>query len=145
MCISYIIQELEIKKLAKEGNKEGCIVLARQLVQLRKQKTRTFAANSKIKGIGFQNKAMQANVKLADVMGQAGKTMQDMNSIMKPEQIAANVNAFSRESMKMDMTEEMSKFIRISLKLKLKYWFQLMIRLMIFWMAPMMNKRVIKL
>nr|CAH7753714.1 unnamed protein product [Callosobruchus chinensis] len=33
--------------------------------------------------------------------------MADMNRIMKPEQIAATVNAFSRENMKMEMTDEM--------------------------------------
>jgi len=39
---------LEIKKLAREGNNEGCKILAKQLVQLRKQKTRTYAASSKV-------------------------------------------------------------------------------------------------
>lgn len=53
---------------------------------------------------------MGANVKLADAMGTAGKTMSDMNRLMKPEQIAATVNAFSRENMKMEMTDEMSKY-----------------------------------
>lgn len=52
---------------------------------------------------------MGANVKLAEAMGVAGKTMSDMNRLMKPEQVAATVNAFGRESMKMDMTEEMGK------------------------------------
>ncbi len=34
--------ELEIKKAAKEGNKQACTVLAKQLIQLRKQKTRSY-------------------------------------------------------------------------------------------------------
>lgn len=51
---------------------------------------------------------MGANVKLANAMGVAGKTMSDMNKILKPEQIATTVGAFGKESMKMDMTEEMS-------------------------------------
>lgn len=54
---------------------------------------------------------MGANVKLADAMGIAGKTMADMNRLMKPEQVAATVNAFGRESMKMDMSEEMGKLL----------------------------------
>lgn len=84
-------------------------MLAKQLVQLRKQKTRTYAASSKVKSIGIQNKAMGANAKLAQAMGTASKTMGDMNRLMKPEQVMATVNAFGKESMKMDMTEEMSK------------------------------------
>lgn len=99
--------------MAKEGNTEGCKLLAKQLVQLRKQKTRSYTAGSKVQGISAQHKAMGANVKLADAMGVAGRTMSDMNRIMKPEQIAANINAFTKESMKMDMTDEMSKFIQL--------------------------------
>ncbi|KAF2892629.1 hypothetical protein ILUMI_13543 [Ignelater luminosus] len=99
--------ELEIKKLAKEGNNEGCKLLAKQLVQLRKQKQRTYMASGKIKSIGHQNKAMGANVKLAEAMGVAGETMSDMNKMMRPEQIGAMLNNFSKENMKMDMTDEM--------------------------------------
>ena len=41
--------EMEIKKLAKSpGNKEAVTLLAKQLVQIRKQKTRTYAANSRV-------------------------------------------------------------------------------------------------
>lgn len=97
----------EIKKLAKAGDNEGCKILAKQLVQMRKQKTRSYAASSKVTGVQFQNKAMGANVKLAESMGIAGKTMGNMNKMMKPEQVAATVNAFTRENMKMEMTDEM--------------------------------------
>lgn len=41
-------QEMEIKKMANAGNNEACKILAKQLVQLRKQKTRVFSANSKV-------------------------------------------------------------------------------------------------
>jgi hypothetical protein len=37
--------------MAKEGNKQACVILAKQLLQLRKQETRTVAASSKITGI----------------------------------------------------------------------------------------------
>lgn len=58
---------------------------------------------------------MAANAKLAESMGVAGKSMAEMNKILKPEQVAANINAFSRESMKMSMTDEMSEFCEIFL------------------------------
>lgn len=99
--------ELEIKKLAKEGNHEGCKILAKQLIQLRKQKTRTYAAGSKVQSIGVSNKTMGANIKLANAMSTTAKTMTDMNKIMKPEQVAADMRAFSQASTKMDMTDEM--------------------------------------
>lgn len=43
------LQEMEIKKMAKEGNNEGCKILAKQLVATRKQKNRIYSANSKVK------------------------------------------------------------------------------------------------
>lgn len=99
--------ELEIKKMAKEGNNDGCKILAKQLVNLRKQKGRTLAASGKIQSVGYHNKAMGANVKLADAMGTTAKTMSTINNIMKPEKIAADMRAFGQASMKMEMTDEM--------------------------------------
>uniref|UniRef100_A0A8C0HC90 Charged multivesicular body protein 2B n=1 Tax=Chelonoidis abingdonii TaxID=106734 RepID=A0A8C0HC90_CHEAB len=69
--------ELEIKKMAKTGNKEACKVLAKQLVQLRKQKTRTYA------------------------------TMQSVNKKMDPQKTLQTMQNFQKENMKMEMTEEM--------------------------------------
>ena len=43
--------EAEIKKAAKMGNKEACAVLAKQLVNLRKQKTRSHAAGAKMSAV----------------------------------------------------------------------------------------------
>lgn len=39
---------MEIKNAAKTGNKQACTVLAKQLIQIRKQKERTYAANSRV-------------------------------------------------------------------------------------------------
>ncbi|KAL0281454.1 UNVERIFIED_CONTAM: hypothetical protein PYX00_002438 [Menopon gallinae] len=99
--------EQEIKKMAKEGNKEGCAILAKQLVQLRKQKTRSVAASSKIQGISAQNKVMGANVALADAMATSSKTMGAVNKLMQPQKIAQDMKAFEQANMKMGMTEEM--------------------------------------
>jgi charged multivesicular body protein 2B len=48
--------EMQIKKAAKEGNKQVCNILAKQLIQLRKQKNRTYTASSQIGAIGSQTK-----------------------------------------------------------------------------------------
>ena len=52
---------------------------------------------------------MHANVKLADAMGTASKTMTNMNKLMKPEDIAQNMKQFEIASAKLDMSEEVSK------------------------------------
>lgn len=57
---------------------------------------------------------MQANVKLAGAMGTATKTMVNMNKIMKPEDIAKNMRDFEQASAKLDMTDELSKCVRVN-------------------------------
>lgn len=52
---------------------------------------------------------MGANMKLADAMSTSTKTMRNMNSLFKPEQVAADMQNFSKAAMKMDMTDEMSE------------------------------------
>lgn len=39
--------------------------------------------------------------------------MQNMNKVMDPQKMAKTMNEFSKESMKMGMTEEMSKLFRL--------------------------------
>ncbi len=50
--------EMEIKKAAKAGNKPACTVLAKQLVQLRKQKQRTYVASSQVPAYPTNNIAI---------------------------------------------------------------------------------------
>ncbi|KAI8436684.1 hypothetical protein MSG28_010172 [Choristoneura fumiferana] len=99
--------EMEIKKMASQGNNEGCKILAKQLVQLRKQKTRIYAANSKISSVQMSNKAMGANIAIAGAMGTTAKTMGNMNKVMNPHQIAKDMDAFKQANAKLDMTDEM--------------------------------------
>lgn len=78
---------------------------------MRKQKTRTIAANSKITSVGFQNKTMGANIALSGAMATTSQTMNQMNKIMQPEKIAGDMRAFQQANMKMEMTDEMSELM----------------------------------
>ena len=48
--------EAEIKKAAKMGNKQAATVLAKQLINVRKQKTRTYNMTSKVE-MGFRHQS----------------------------------------------------------------------------------------
>jgi len=98
--------ELEIKKAAKAGNKQATTVLAKQLIQMRKQKTRTFTVQSQIRGAKNQAHAMGANAKLAETMGQTTKVMGQMNKIVDPQAVAKTMQEFEMANAKMEMTEE---------------------------------------
>ncbi|XP_016836289.1 charged multivesicular body protein 2b isoform X1 [Cricetulus griseus] len=99
--------ELEIKKMAKIGNKDACRVLAKQLVHLRKQKTRTFAVSSKVTSMSTQTKVMNSQMKMAGAMSTTAKTMQAVNKKMDPQKTLQTMQNFQKENMKMEMTEEM--------------------------------------
>ena len=49
-------QEAEIKKLAKQGQKDACALLAKQLVQLRNQKQKSYGMGARLSGIQAQNR-----------------------------------------------------------------------------------------
>ncbi|CAL8109096.1 unnamed protein product [Orchesella dallaii] len=98
---------LEIKKAANEGNKEVCAILAKQLVQMRKAKTRAYAAKGKIQTVGTTAKVMQANTKMAEVMGETTKAMGQMNKVLNPAKINKTMQDFAKETAKMEMTDEM--------------------------------------
>lgn len=99
--------ELEIKKMAKQGNKQACIILAKQLVQLRNQETRSVAASSRINGIKTHTQVMASNIKLGEAMKTTTSTMAKMNKIQDPVKTAQIMKEFERENMKMGMTDEM--------------------------------------
>lgn len=98
--------EMEIKKAAKMGNKQLCTVLAKNLVQVRKQKARTYTASTKIQSIGSQTKAMHSSAKLADTMATTTKTMGAVNKELNPQGIMKTMQDFEKETMKMGMAEE---------------------------------------
>jgi charged multivesicular body protein 2B len=139
--------EIEIKKAAKEGNKsyfgiimpkliiicmagnkQACVILAKQLIQLRKQETRTVAASSRITGIKTHTQVMASNIKLGEAMKTTTqvilvfilnlfkikrkiidqiKTMVTMNKMQDPMKTAKIMKDFEVQNMKMGMTDEM--------------------------------------
>ncbi|KFW82179.1 Charged multivesicular body protein 2b, partial [Manacus vitellinus] len=100
--------ELEIKKMAKTGNKEACKVLAKQLVQLRKQKNRTYAVSSKVTSILTQGTCLTDQVQqLTQYSCNSVHTMQAVNKKMDPQKTLQTMQNFQKENMKMEMTEEM--------------------------------------
>ncbi|KAL0963654.1 hypothetical protein UPYG_G00309150 [Umbra pygmaea] len=99
--------EMEIKKMAKSGNREACKILAKQLVQLRKQKNRTYAVSSKVTSMSTQTKVMNSQMKMAGAMSATAKTMQTVNKKMDPQKTLKTMQDFQKENMKMGMTEDM--------------------------------------
>ncbi|VDL79364.1 unnamed protein product [Nippostrongylus brasiliensis] len=101
------MQENEIKKLAKAGQKDACAILAKQLVQLRKQKTKSVSMSSTLTGIGTQNSHMYSMNKMSQVMGSTVNTMKTMEKQMPMDRVAKNMKEFQMAQERLGISEEM--------------------------------------
>ncbi|KAK0422466.1 hypothetical protein QR680_007589 [Steinernema hermaphroditum] len=99
--------EVEIKKLAKAGQREACATLAKQLVQLRKQKTKNMGMGAKITAVGVQNRHMYSMGKMSDAVAASTKTMKTMQKQMPVEKLAKEMRDFQIAQEKMGITEDM--------------------------------------
>lgn len=80
------------------------------MIAVRKQKERTFTADSKIKNIGYQNKNIGSQIAMTGALATTSKAMGEINKIMRPEKMGEDLRAFQQANMKMSMTDEMSMY-----------------------------------
>ena len=99
--------ESDIRKAAKQGNKQAATTLAKQLIQLRNQKTKSMAMSGKMTALNHQTKTMATTAKMAETMGATAKTMAKVNDQFDPVKVQKTMQDFERESTKMEMSEEM--------------------------------------
>ena len=58
---------------------------------------------------------MQSNAKMAEVMGTTTKAMSSMNKMVNPAALSNTLQEFSKASAKIDMTDELRKFLLLFL------------------------------
>eukprot|EP00041_Stephanoeca_diplocostata_P036282 m.1315975 g.1315975 ORF g.1315975 m.1315975 type:complete len:258 (+) comp24837_c1_seq4:3157-3930(+) len=97
----------DIKRHAKKGDQSTANTLAKQLVRLRNQRTKTTIAKSRLQGVGTQATAMQSQARIAQSMGTAAKVVSSMNKQMNVQQVQETMRKFEEESTKMDLAGEM--------------------------------------
>ncbi|VDK33533.1 unnamed protein product [Gongylonema pulchrum] len=99
-------QEQEIRKLAKQGQKEACGVLAKQLLQLRKQKAKSLNMGARMNAISAKNREMYSMGRMADAVGKTTDTMKVMEKQLPPEKLAKNLDEFARAQERLGVTDE---------------------------------------
>ncbi|UJR38091.1 hypothetical protein I4U23_030771 [Adineta vaga] len=97
----------EIRKNATTGNKKAVDILAKQLVKVRNQKAQSLQASGHIQGLATQNTMMASNIRMANAMDKTAKTMEKMNKVIDPEQMAKITQQFTQEHTKLGITDEM--------------------------------------
>nr|CUU97565.1 hypothetical transcript [Hymenolepis microstoma] len=96
----------EIKRLAAQGNKEACTILAKQLVKNRQQIARTYEIGAKMNGIANQQTLMKSNMKVANAAKASAGIMSTMNKQMDSSKTMEVMKNFSKQNMRVTMAEE---------------------------------------
>lgn len=98
---------LEIKKAAKGGNEAGTRILAKQLVRLRGQITQMHTHQANLRGVGLSVTSAATAATVGASMASAGKAMAAVGAAADPRKMQQQMQQFSRENAKMEMTSEM--------------------------------------
>jgi len=97
----------DIKKAAAKGDKATATTLAKQLINIRKQKARSHGMSGQISSVKSKTTTMASNMKMAESMAKTTKVMGEMNKQMNPQEMSAMMQQFEKESTKMEMSGEM--------------------------------------
>jgi len=98
--------ETEIRKLAKQGQREACTVLAKQLVELRRQKTKMVNVGAMISGTQAKSSQITAMGTMGRAMASSAKALGQANAQLPVAQFQRQMDDFARQNALMDMREE---------------------------------------
>lgn len=96
-----------VKQAAKKGDTDTCKVLAKGLVQSKRQKSRIYASKAQLNSVVMQMKNQVAQMKLAGSIKSSTEVMKAMSGLMKLPEMQKTMTEMSKEMMKMGIMEEM--------------------------------------
>ncbi|CAH8536495.1 unnamed protein product [Dicrocoelium dendriticum] len=99
--------ETEIKRLASKGDKQGCVALAKQLVNIRNQRTRAAVLDSKLSTVSSQQRVAAASATMTKTISSATGIMKQMNKNTPVSDLSNTLQQFNKAQMEADMREEM--------------------------------------
>jgi len=100
----------EIKQRAKtvtSNNDPALKALAKNLVQIRKQRERVFETKAHLGAVGMHASSMATQVAAAAAMGSVSQAMATANKAVDAKEISKMTLEFTKQTEKMKMTEEM--------------------------------------
>lgn len=101
---------MELKQRAKSVNNSkdpALAALAKQLVQIRKQKEKLVGAKAHIGAVGMHATSMASQVAAAQVLGNVTEAMQTANKAMNVQETTKMMQEFQRETERMEVKQEM--------------------------------------
>merc|ERR1719447_1953892 len=92
---------------AKKGDKDVCMILAKEIVHARKTISKLYTAKANLNSIQLQMKGQLATIKVTGAMQTSTEVMQSMQALVKLPEIQKTMQELSREMMKAGIYEEM--------------------------------------
>lgn len=99
--------ETEIKRLASKGDKQSCVALAKQLINIRNQRTRAAVFESKLSAVSSQQRVASATATMTKTVSSMTEKMKQINKNMAVSDLSKTLQQFSQAQMEAEMKEEM--------------------------------------
>ncbi|KAJ3613694.1 hypothetical protein NHX12_019940 [Muraenolepis orangiensis] len=96
-----------IKDAAKKGERDVCIILAKELIQSRRAVSKLYASKAQMNSVLLSMKNQLAVVRVAGALQKSTEVMKAMQNLVKIPEIQATMRDLSKEMMKAGIIEEM--------------------------------------
>ncbi|XP_053314119.1 charged multivesicular body protein 3 isoform X2 [Spea bombifrons] len=96
-----------IKDSAKKGNREACVILAKEVVQSKKAVNKLYASKAHMNSVLMSMKNQLAVLRVSGALQKSTEVMKAMQNLVKIPEIQATMRELSKEMMKAGIIEEM--------------------------------------
>lgn len=96
-----------LKDSAKKGEKEACVILAKELIHSKKAISKLYAAKAELNSVQMSMKHQLSTLRLAGALEKSADVMKSMHSLIKIPEIQSTMMEMSKEMMKAGIIEEM--------------------------------------
>ncbi|XP_053488045.1 charged multivesicular body protein 3 [Ictalurus furcatus] len=96
-----------IKDAAKKGQKDVCIILAKEMIQSKKAVSKLYASKAQMNSVLLSMKNQLSVLRMAGALQKSTEVMKAMQNLVKIPEIQATMRELSKEMMKAGIIEEM--------------------------------------
>ncbi|XP_054469969.1 charged multivesicular body protein 3 [Anoplopoma fimbria] len=96
-----------IKDAAKRGQRDVCVVLAKEMIHSKRAVTKLYASKAQMNSVQLSMKNQLAVARVAGSLQKSTEVMKAMQNLIKIPEIQANMMELSKEMMKAGIIEEM--------------------------------------
>nr|CAG4646606.1 EOG090X0EF4 [Macrothrix elegans] len=96
-----------LKDAAKKGDKEVCMILAKEILHSRKAISKIYTSKAHINSVSMQMKNQLATLRVAGSLQKSTEVMKAMQRLIRIPEVAATMRELSKEMMRAGIIEEM--------------------------------------